>query len=115
MLNREMNKLLNREMYLNMLDVKFKELMTYKKCFQKEIFESEYNDYYTDMVEDNLKLMMLLNNNFSGNYIDIKTALIIMTHVEACDELLRDTRRYLCIQFGTSNIFERLDSYKKSC
>ena len=107
-------KLLNREMYFNMLDVKFNELMKYKQCFQTEIFESEFNDYFTDIFEDNLKLMMLLNNNYSGDYyINEKIALIIMNHIESADELLRDTRRYLCINFGTKNIFERLENYKK--
>lgn len=107
-------KLLNKEMYFNMLDVKFKEVMEYKQCFQSEIFKSEYNDYFTDMFADNLKLMMLLNNNYSGDYyINEKTALKIMHHIESCDHLLRDTRRYLCNNFGTSNIFERLDSYRK--
>ena len=112
-------KLLNKEMYFNMLDVKFKQLMEYKQCFQSEIIKSEYNDYFTDMFADNLINMMLLNNNYSGDYyINEKIALIIMNHIESADELLRDTRRYLCIHIGTSNIFERLESYrrkKKSC
>ena len=110
-----MNKqLLNREMYFIMLDEKFKQLMEYKQCFQNEIFESEYNNYFTDMFEDNLKLMMFLNNNYSGDYyINEKIALIIMKHIESADDLLRDTRHYLCIQFGTSNIFEKLENYKK--
>lgn len=108
------NKLLNREMYFNMLDVKFNEVMEWKQCFQSEIFKSVYNDYFTDMLSDNLKLMILLNNNYSGAYyINEKTALVIMAHIESCDELLRDIRRYLCIRFGTSNIFERLENYKK--
>lgn len=107
-------KLLNREMYFNMLDVKFKELMEYKQCFQSEIFMSEYNDYYNDMFADNLKLMMFLNDNYSGDYyIPEKIALKIMRHIESTDDLLRDTRRYLCVRFDTSNIYERLDSYRK--
>lgn len=107
-------KLLNREMYFNMLDVKFKQLMDYKNCFRSEIFESEFNNYYTDMFDDNLKLMIYLNNNFSAEYyIDENTALKIMKHIESADLLMRDTRRYLCIQKGTSNFFERLENYKK--
>lgn len=107
-------KLLNRELYFNMLDVKFKQLMEYKQCFQDEIFKSEYNDYFTDMFEDNLKLMTFLNNNYSCDYyIDEKIALKIMRHVESIDELMRDTRRYLCIHFGVTNFFERLDYYKR--
>ena len=109
-----MNKLLNREMYSNMLDLKFKQLMEYKQCFQNEIFESQFNDYFSDIFADNLKLLMYLNNNFSGKYyLNEKTALKIMQHIESIDELMRDVRRYLCIQFGTSNFFERLDRYKK--
>lgn len=107
-------KLLNREMYFNMLDLKFKELMKYKQCFQREIFESKYNDYFTDLFNDNLKLMMLINNNYSGDYyINEKIAIIIMQHIESCDDLLRDTRRYLCINFGTKQIYERLENYKE--
>lgn len=107
-------KLLNKEMYFNMLDLKFKQLMEYKQCFQKEIFESEYNDYFTDIFEDNIKLMQFINDNYSGDYyIPEKIALIIMRHIESSDELLRDTRRYLCPRFGTSNIFERLENYKR--
>lgn len=37
-------KLLNHEMYFNMLDVKFKQLMEYKNCFRSEILESESAD-----------------------------------------------------------------------
>lgn len=107
-------KLLNREMYFNFLDFKFKELMKYKQSFQNEIFKSEYNDYFTDMFEDNIKLMMFLNNNYSGDYyINQKVALIIMQHIESCDELMRDVRRYLCVKFGTTQFFERLENYKK--
>lgn len=107
-------KFLNREMYFNMLDVKFKQLMEYKKCFNKEILVSDYNDYFTDIFEDNLKLMMFLNNNYSGDYyIDEKIALKIIRHIESSDELLQDVRHYLCIQFGSSNFFERLENYKK--
>ena len=111
----EMNeKLLNREMYFLLLDEKFNQLMAYKQCFLNEIFDSEYNDFFTDMFDDNLKLMIDLNNNYSDNYyINEKTAIRIMNHIESADELLRDTRRYLCIHFGTSNIFERLENYKK--
>ena len=108
-----MNKLLlNRELYFNMLDYKFKELMEMKQCFN-EIFKSEYNDYFTDIFADNIKLMQFLNDNFSGDYITEKVALIIMRHIESADELMRDTRRYLCIQFGTSTFFEKLENYRK--
>ena len=107
-------KLLNREMYFNILDLKFKKLMEYKQCFQREIFESKYNDYFTDIFEDNLRLMMLLNTNYSdAYYINEKIAIIIMQHIESADELLRDTRRYLCINFGTTKIYERLEKYQK--
>lgn len=107
-------KLLNRELYFNMLDLKFKQLMEYKQCFHNEIFESEFNDYYTDIFEDNIKLLVFLNNNYSGKYyIDEKTAIIIMEHVESADLLMRDTRRYLCIHFGTTNFFEKLENYQK--
>lgn len=108
-----MNKLLNREMYFNMLDLKFNELMMYKQCFQKEIFECEYNDYFADMFADNIKLMQFLNNYSGDYYITEKIALIIMKHIESSDELLSDTRRYLCIQFGASKFYERLENYKK--
>lgn len=109
-----MNKLLNREMYFNILDVKFNELMKMKQCFQDEIFKSEYNDYFSDIFEDNLKLMCIINDNYSGDYyIPEKLALRIMNHIESADDLLRDTRRYLSIHYGTSNIFERLYSYEK--
>lgn len=101
-------------MYFNILDVKFKQLMDYKKCFRSEILESEFDNYYTDMFDENLKLMMYLNNNYSGKYyIDEKIASKIMKHIESDDELMRDTRRYLCIKFGVTNFFERLENYKK--
>lgn len=107
-------KLLNREMYFNMLDVKFKQLMDYKQCFRSEIFESDYNNYFTDLFEDNLKLMIYLNNNYSSQYyIDEKIAAKIMHHIESADSLMRDTRRYLCIQVGVTNFFERIEKYKK--
>ena len=106
-------KLLNREMYFNILDLKFKQLMEYKQCFQREIFESKYNDYFTDIFEDNFKLMMLLNNYSSDYYINEKIAIRIMQHIESADELLRDTRHYLCINFGTTKIYERLEKYQK--
>lgn len=107
-------KLLNHEMYFNMLDVKFKQLMDYKQCFKIEILESDYNDYYTDMFEDNLKLMMYLNNNYSGQYyIDEKIAAKIMNHIESADLLMRDTRRYLSLQVDVTNFFERIENYKK--
>ena len=36
-----------------------------------------------------------------------------MMHVESADLLMRDTRRYLCIQKGTINFFEKLENYRK--
>lgn len=97
-----------------MLDLKFKELMDYKQCFQNEIFKSEYNNYFTDMFEDNLKLLMYLNDNYSDKYyIDEKIAVKIMQHIESIDLLMHDTRRYLYSQIGTTNFFERLENYKK--
>ena len=60
--------LLNREMYFNFLDVKFKQMMDYKKCFRKEIIESDYNNYFTDIFDDNLRLLLYLNDNYSGKY-----------------------------------------------
>lgn len=106
-------KLLNREMYFNMLDVKFKQLMDYKKCFKSEILESEYNNYFTDIFEDNIKLLIYLNDNFSGEYyIDAKIAFKIMQHIESADDLMRDTRRYLCIKFGVSYFFDKLENYR---
>lgn len=106
--------MLNREMYFNFLDVKFNQLMEMKNCFRKDIFESKYNDYFTDLFEDNLKLLMELNNNYSNQYyIDEKIAIKIMKHIESIDLLMRDTRRYLCINKGTSNYFERLENYRK--
>lgn len=107
-------KLLNREMYFNMLDLKFKQLMEQKNCFRQEILESKYNDFFTDMFEDNLKLIIELNDNYSGQYyIDEKIAVKIMKHIESIDLLMRDTRRYLCLNKGTSNYFERLEKYRK--
>ena len=107
-------KLLNKEMYFNMLDVKFTQLMQYKNCFRNEILESEFNDYFTDIFEDNLKLLIFINDNFSGKYyINEKTAIKIMQHIENADLLMRDTRRYLCIKKGTSNFFTKLENYKK--
>ena len=107
-------KLLNREMYFNMLDFKFKELMAYKNCFRSEILESEFNNYYTDMFNDNLKLLIYMNDNFSGKYyIDEKIAVKIMQHIENVDLLMRDSRRYLCIKIGITNFFDRLENYKK--
>lgn len=97
-----------------MLDVKFKQLMDYKNCFRSEILETEYNDYFTDAFEDNIKLLMYLNDNYSGKYyIDEKIAAKIINHIESADLLMRDTRRYLCIQIGVTNFFDRLDTYKK--
>lgn len=107
-------KLLNREMYFNMLDFKFKELMDYKNCFRSEILESEYNNYFTDIFDDNLKLLIFINDNFSDKYyINEKTAVKIMKHIENADLLMRDTRHYLCLKKGTTNFFERLENYRK--
>lgn len=106
--------MLNREMYFNFLDVKFKQLMEMKNCFRSEIIESKYNDYFNDLFEDNLKLLIELNNNYSGQYyINEKMAIKIINHIESIDLLMRDTRRYLCINKGTSNYFERLENYRK--
>lgn len=98
-----------------MLDVKFKQLMEYKQCFNDEILKSEYNNYYSDMFEDNLKLLIYLNDNYRNEYyIDLQIAVKIMQHIENIDLLMRDSRRYLCIHFGTTNFFERLENYKKN-
>lgn len=108
--------MLNREMYFNFLDVKFKQLMEMKNCFRSDIIDSKYNMYFTDVFDDNLKLLIELNDNYSGQYyIDEKIAEKIMKHVESADLLMRDTRRYLCIQKGTKNFFEKLENYKKEC
>lgn len=107
-------KLLNKEMYFNMLDLKFKQLMEQKNCFREEILESKYNDFFSDIFADNLKLIIDLNDNYSGQYyINEKIAVKIMNHVESIDMLMRDTRRYLCINKGTSNYFDRLEKYRK--
>lgn len=102
-------------MYFNMLDFKFRQLMDYKQCFRDEIFESDYNNYFTDLFDDNLKLMIYLNNNYSGKYyIDEKIAAKIMQHIESADLLMRDTRRYLCIELDVTIFFERIENYKKA-
>ena len=47
--------------------------------------------------------MIKLNDDYSGQYyIDEKIAEKIMMHVESADLLMRDCRRYLCIQKSTA-------------
>ena len=102
-----------KNMYRNVLNQKFDEIMLYKDCFRDEIMHTDYNDYANDMLDDCLVMLRKLNDVYThDNHIDLNMALKISKWYESVEELLHDFRSHLIL--CNVNLWERLESYKKA-
>ena len=103
-----------KQMFRDILNNKFDEIMLYKDCFRDEIMHTDFNDYENDMLEDCLTMLRKLNDVYTHEtYIDENFALKVSNWCSSVDELLFDVRQYL---IANCNVYpyERLEERKES-
>ena len=109
------NEMIYKRMLCNVVDCGFWEIQRTRRYFRDELLYSDFMDYTDDNQVDSNNLLKELYNT-RGDYVTIAIARKVSLYYKAKEELIRDIRYYLCVNYGIvydDELEKRMNEEKK--